>query len=57
VLGAVTGVMGTLQATEVIKEICGIGQSLSGWLLVWDALAAEFRKIRLRKDPACSVCA
>jgi adenylyltransferase/sulfurtransferase len=56
VLGAVTGVMGTLQATEVLKEICGIGTSLSGWLLVWDALAAEFRKIRLRKDPACPVC-
>jgi len=56
VLGAVTGVMGTLQATEVIKEICGIGSSLSGWLLVWDALAAEFRKIKLRKDPACPVC-
>jgi adenylyltransferase/sulfurtransferase len=56
VLGAVTGVMGTLQATEVIKEICGIGSSLSGWLLVWEALAAEFRKIKLRKDPACPVC-
>jgi adenylyltransferase/sulfurtransferase len=57
VLGAVTGVMGTLQATEVIKEICGIGDSLSGHLLVWDALATEFRKIRLRKDPACPACA
>jgi adenylyltransferase/sulfurtransferase len=57
VLGAVTGVMGTLQATEVIKEMGGIGSSLSGWLLVWDAAAAEFRKIRLRKDPACPVCA
>jgi molybdopterin-synthase adenylyltransferase len=56
VLGAVTGVMGTLQATEVCKEIIGIGSSLSGWLLIWDALAAEFRKIRLRKDPACPVC-
>lgn len=56
VLGAVTGVMGTLQATEVLKEITGIGTSMSGWLLVWDALAAEFRKIRLRKDPACPVC-
>ena len=56
VLGAVTGVMGTLQATEVLKEICGIGASMSGWLLVWDALSAEFRKIRLRKDPACPVC-
>ena len=56
VLGAVTGVMGTLQATEVLKEICGIGTSMSGWLLVWDALSAEFRKIRLRKEPACPVC-
>nr|WP_295744291.1 molybdopterin-synthase adenylyltransferase MoeB [uncultured Acidocella sp.] len=56
VLGAVTGVMGTLQATEVIKEITGIGQSLSGFLLVWDALAAEFRKVKLRKDPECPVC-
>lgn len=56
VLGAVTGVMGTLQATEVIKEIAGIGQSLSGFLLVWDALAAEFRKVKLRKDPECPVC-
>ena len=56
VLGAVTGVMGTLQATETIKEITGIGTSLSGFLLVWDALNAEFRKIRLRKDPECPVC-
>jgi molybdopterin/thiamine biosynthesis adenylyltransferase len=56
VLGAVTGVMGTLQATEVLKEICGIGVSMSGRLLIWDALAMEFRKIRLKKDPACPVC-
>jgi adenylyltransferase/sulfurtransferase len=56
VLGAVTGVMGTLQATEVIKEICGIGVSMSGRLLIWDALAAEFRTIKLRRDPACKVC-
>ncbi|MDE8347047.1 MAG: molybdopterin-synthase adenylyltransferase MoeB [Acidocella sp.] len=56
VLGAVTGVMGTLQASEVLKEIMGIGTSLSGWLLIWDALETNFRKIRLRKDPACPVC-
>lgn len=56
VLGAVTGVMGTLQATEAIKELTGIGTSLAGFLLVWDALTAEFRKIKLRKDPACPVC-
>jgi len=56
VLGAVTGVMGTLQATEVLKEILSIGDSMSGWLLIWDALSAEFRKLRLKKDPACPVC-
>ena len=56
VLGAVTGVMGTLQATEVIKEITGIGKSLAGYLLVWNALDAEFRKIKLGKDPQCAVC-
>jgi adenylyltransferase/sulfurtransferase len=56
VLGAVTGVMGTLQATEVLKEILGIGDTLSGKLLVWDALAARFRTIRLRPDPGCALC-
>ncbi len=56
VLGAVTGVMGTLQATEVLKEILGIGDTLSGRLLVWDALATRFRTIRLRKDPNCALC-
>lgn len=56
VLGAVTGVMGTLQATEVLKEITGVGKSLAGYLLVWNALDAEFRKIRLKKDPQCPVC-
>jgi adenylyltransferase/sulfurtransferase len=57
VMGAVTGVMGTMQAAEVLKEILGIGESLSGWLVMWDALAADFRKIKLRKDPSCPVCA
>jgi len=56
VLGAVTGVMGTLQATETLKEILGIGESLSGRLLIWDALATRFRMIRLRQDPACALC-
>jgi molybdopterin-synthase adenylyltransferase len=53
VLGAVTGVMGTLQATEIVKEITGIGASLAGRLILWDALGAEFRTIRLKRDPAC----
>lgn len=56
VLGAVTGVMGTLQATEVLKEILGIGESLAGRLLLWDALDARFRSINLRRDPACALC-
>ncbi|HET6235077.1 MAG TPA: molybdopterin-synthase adenylyltransferase MoeB [Acetobacteraceae bacterium] len=56
VLGAVTGVMGTLQATEVLKEILGIGESLAGRLLIWDALASRFRTVQLRRDPHCAVC-
>ena len=56
VLGAVTGVMGTLQATEVLKLILGVGESLSGRLLLWDALDARFRTVKLRRDPACPLC-
>jgi adenylyltransferase/sulfurtransferase len=56
VLGAVTGVMGTMQATEVLKEIMGIGDSLAGRLLIWDALGARVRTVRLRADPACALC-
>ena len=56
VLGVVTGVMGTLQATEAVKEILGIGAGMSGRLLLWDALEARFRDIRLRRDPACALC-
>lgn len=56
VLGAVTGVMGTLQATEVLKEILGIGESMAGRLLIWDALATRFRIVRLPRDPDCPAC-
>jgi adenylyltransferase/sulfurtransferase len=56
VLGAVTGVAGTLQATEVLKEILHIGASLSGRLLLWDALAATFRTIQFPRDPDCPLC-
>ena len=56
VLGAVTGVMGTLQATEVLKEIMGVGDSLAGRLLVWDALGTRFETIHLPKDPTCPAC-
>ncbi len=56
VFGAVTGVMGTLQATEVLKEILGIGESLSGRLLLWDALGTNFRTIKFKRDPHCPTC-
>ena len=56
ILGAVTGVMGSLQATEALKEIIGIGESLSGRLLIWDALAARMRTVKLPRDPACPLC-
>jgi molybdopterin/thiamine biosynthesis adenylyltransferase len=56
ILGAAAGVMGTLQALEVMKEIIGIGESLAGQLLIYDALAARFRKVRVPPDPACALC-
>jgi adenylyltransferase/sulfurtransferase len=56
VLGAAAGVMGSLQALEVIKEIAGIGESLAGHLLIYDALTTNFRKVRFAPDPACALC-
>ena len=50
ILGAVAGVLGTLQATEVIKEITGIGESLVGRLLIYDALNCEFQNVAIRWD-------
>lgn len=52
VLGAAVGVIGTLQATEVLKEIVGIGDTLAGRLMLYDALAARFSEIRIAWDPA-----
>ncbi|MCZ6722128.1 MAG: molybdopterin-synthase adenylyltransferase MoeB [Proteobacteria bacterium] len=56
VLGAVAGVMGSLQAVEVIKELVGAGESLSGTLVIYDALASRFRNVRLKRDPGCPLC-
>lgn len=56
VLGAVPGVIGCLQAIETLKFILGEGSSLMGRLVVFDALAARFRELKLRRDPACPVC-
>jgi adenylyltransferase/sulfurtransferase len=56
ILGSVAGVMGTLQATEVLKELLGLGESLAGRLLIYDALGATFRTITVPRDPACALC-
>ncbi len=56
ILGAVAGVIGTLQATEVLKELLGLGESLSGQLLMYDALRAGFHKVKLPRDPDCPTC-
>ncbi|HEY7992701.1 MAG TPA: molybdopterin-synthase adenylyltransferase MoeB [Candidatus Eremiobacteraceae bacterium] len=56
VFGVLPGLIGMIQATETIKRITGIGESLAGRLLVFDALEMRFRELRLRKDPECPVC-
>src|SRR5262245_30889885 len=56
VLGVLPGVIGLLQATEVIKLILGIGDPLIGRLLTYDALDASFRELHLHKDPDCPMC-
>jgi adenylyltransferase/sulfurtransferase len=56
ILGAVAGVVGTLQATEIVKEILGLGTSLSGTLLMYDALGSSFYRIAIPRDPDCQVC-
>lgn len=56
VLGILPGVIGTLQATETIKVLTGIGEPLFGRLLLYDALAMRFRELRFTRDPDCPVC-
>lgn len=56
VLGVLPGVIGTIQATEVIKLLTGIGEPLIGRLLLYDALAMRFRELKLRRNPSCPVC-
>lgn len=56
VLGALCGVMGSLQATEVVKELLGIGDSLSGTLMMYEGLASEFTRISIKADPDCPLC-
>jgi adenylyltransferase/sulfurtransferase len=56
VLGALAGVLGSMQAVEVLKEAMGIGESMAGQLMIYDALDATMRKIRLPRDPGCPLC-
>jgi len=56
VLGALPGVIGCIQAIETIKLILGVGESLSGRLLLFDALSMEWRSVRIHRDPECAVC-
>ena len=55
-LGAITGIVGAIQSTEVFKEVLDIGDPLVGRLLLIDALTMEFRTMKLRQDPACPLC-
>ncbi|MBE7557159.1 MAG: molybdopterin-synthase adenylyltransferase MoeB [Anaerolineales bacterium] len=56
VLGVLPGIVGSLEAVEAIKLILGIGEPLVGRLLLYDALEAEFREVKVRKNPDCPVC-
>jgi len=56
VVGVLPGIIGSLQALETIKLLLGIGDTLAGRLLIFDALAMEWREVRLRRNPDCPVC-
>lgn len=56
ILGAVAGVIGTIQANEVLKYILGAGELLAGKLLVFNALDSSFRQVKVPKDPKCPAC-
>ncbi|MCH7697513.1 MAG: molybdopterin-synthase adenylyltransferase MoeB [Chloroflexi bacterium] len=56
VLGALCGIVGSIQATETLKLILGVGESLNGRLLIMDALNMETRTFKIRRDPKCIVC-
>jgi len=56
VFAPLTGVIGAMQAAEAIKLLAAVGESLSGRLLMFDAKAAEWRSVRVKRDPACRVC-
>jgi adenylyltransferase/sulfurtransferase len=57
VFAPLTGMIGTAQAAEALKLLTGVGETLAGRLMILDALASRWREIRLRREPACPVCA
>ena len=56
IFGAIAGVMGTLQAAETLKELLGLGESLAGTLLVYDALAGGFHRVAYGREEDCALC-
>jgi molybdopterin/thiamine biosynthesis adenylyltransferase/rhodanese-related sulfurtransferase len=56
VLGVLPGVIGAMQATEVLKRVMGVGECLVGRILTWDALTMQSRTLRVRRDPQCAAC-
>lgn len=56
IFGAVAGVLGTLQATEALKELLGLGDSLAGRLVLYDGLAGSFRTLKVKRDSGCALC-
>lgn len=56
ILGSVAGIIGTIQANEVLKYILGIGELLSGKILIFDAFNSRFRQVKVPKNPECPVC-
>jgi rhodanese-related sulfurtransferase len=56
VLGVLCASIGSIQVNEAIKVITGIGETLSGRLMIYDALEMSYRTVRVRKDPECAIC-
>ena len=56
IFGALAGVVGAMQATEVLKELLGLGTGLVGRLLLYDALDVTLRTVKVPRDPACPLC-
>lgn len=57
VFAPLTGIVGTVQAAEALKLLAGCGETLTGRLLLLDALEMDWRSVRLTRDPTCAVCA